>query len=541
MKQSRLCALILAGVAAAVTSMADDRADQVINHIITGEEQFLGQMQATHPFVETYLQEMDPSGSSVLRDHYMLMRLNLAEKAGETGMVESGAFKQSLVEGRRAGKLKFRPAGFARMAFPDLGSFNRTMYKFDYARREFLGDIRCLVFEVSPVNDKDAGRFVGNIWVDDVDYRIVRFNGTFTHSTRTNLYFHFDSWRMNVAAGIWVPAYVYVEEGNQAPNLAEKYRLKAQVRMWGYANQRGGNMDELSQVLIDSDTAVDNAGVKDMLPLESQRSWERQAEQNVLDKLERSGLLAPKGEVDKVLNTVVNNLEVTNHIDADVKCRVLLTTPMETFSIYKTIVISRGLLDVLPDEASLAMVLSEELAHIALGHKTPTAFAFGDETMFADRQILDKLNVARTPAEMAEAGQKAVEILGNSPYADKLAGAGLFLKAIGSRTANLTNLVDAQLGNGFANRANLDRLAALAQKSPPLDDAKIEQISALPLGSRVKLNPWTNQISLVKTEQLTLTSAREKMPFEVTPVMLHLVRAEAEDAPKPALQAGGTK
>jgi hypothetical protein len=539
MKQSRFFALILAGVAAAVPSFADDRADQVIDRIVAGEQQFLSQMKDLHPFVETYIQEMDRSGSTPLRDHYMLTRLDLAKSADGTSMTESDRFKPSLVERFYAGQLVFRPAGFTRMVFPDRGSFNRATYKFDYSRREFLGDIRCLVFEVSPMNDKDAGRFMGNIWVDDRDYRIVRFNGKFTHGSHFNMYFHFDSWRVNVATGMWVPAFVYVEEGNQAAKQVEKYSLKAQVRLWGYANKSGGNMDELSQILIDSDAAVDNAGPKDMLPLESQRSWERQAEQNVLDKLERSGLLAPKGEVDKVLNTVVNNLEVTNHIDADVQCRVLLTTPMETFSIYKTIVISRGLLDVLPDEASLAMVLSGELAHIALGHKTPTAFAFGDETMFADRQILDRLNVARTPAEMAEAGKKSVEILNNSPYADKLANAGLFLKAVGSRMPSLTNLVIAHLGNGFANRENLDRLAALAQKAPPLDDAKLEQISALPLGSRVKLNPWTNQITLVKTEQLTLTSAREKMPFEVTPVMLHLTRVGTEEGTKVAEQLGG--
>jgi hypothetical protein len=36
-----------------------------------------------------------------------------------------------------------------------------------------------------------------------------------------------------------------------------------------------------------------------------------------------------------------------------------------------TIAISRGLLDVLPDEASLAMVLAQELAHIALDTAPP--------------------------------------------------------------------------------------------------------------------------------------------------------------------------
>ena len=41
-----------------------------------------------------------------------------------------------------------------------------------------------------------------------------------------------------------------------------------------------------------------------------------------------AGLMAPDGEVDHILETVVNNLVVTNNLDlAGVRCRVLLTTP----------------------------------------------------------------------------------------------------------------------------------------------------------------------------------------------------------------------
>lgn len=475
-----------------------------------------------------------------MKDDYMLMRLNLAENAGETTVTESARFKPTGMRYFYTGSgMRFRPAGFVRMAFVDLEGINRKAYQFDYVRREFLGDIRCLVFQVSPVN-ATGSHFMGNIWVDDVDYRIVRFNGTFSGSTNKNLSLHFDSWRLNVAPGVWVPAFVYVEEGNNSPKLAEKYHLKARVMLWGYEKKPGSHLDELSQITVDSGAAEDKTASADMLPLESERDWERQAEQNVLDKLERSGLLAPKGSVDQVLNTVVNNLIATNHIDLDVQCRVLLTTPMETFSMYRTIVISRGLLDVLPDEASLAMVLSEELAHIALGHKTPTAFAFGDATMFADPQILDKLNVARTQAEMDEAGKRAVEILAKSPYAGKLSNAGLFLKAIGGRTQSLASLVHANLGNEFAGRQNLDRLQSLEEKAPPLDNAKIDQIAALPLGSRVKLDPWSNRITLVKTEQLPLFSAREKMPFEITPVMLHLTRVASQNEAAGAAEAAST-
>ena len=75
---------------------------------------------------------------------------------------------------------EFLPRGFAQMTVLDASNFDRRTYNFDYVRREFLGDVRCLVFEVSPLDRSVAGQFVGSIWVEDKDYRIVRFNGAYT-------------------------------------------------------------------------------------------------------------------------------------------------------------------------------------------------------------------------------------------------------------------------------------------------------------------------------------------------------------------------
>ena len=75
-----------------------------------------------------------------------------------------------------------------------------------------------------------------------------------------------------------------------------------------------------------------------------------------IERLQKAGLIAPEGEVDHVLQTVVNNLIFTNNLNIEpaVRTRVLLTTPLEAFTIGHTIVVSRGLLDVLPDEATLS-------------------------------------------------------------------------------------------------------------------------------------------------------------------------------------------
>jgi len=183
------------------------------------------------------------------------------------------------------------------------------------------------------------------------------------------------------------------------------------------------------------------------------------------------------------------------------------------------------LIDVLPDEASLAMVIADELSHIALGHRTQTQFAFNNQTMLSDAELLQKFHFQRSPEELLEAGKKTIEIMKASPY-QKTANAGLFLKELASRGSSLPRLLQANLGNQFANADALNRLAAFAASAPPLEEGKIEQIAALPLGSRVKINPWNNQAVLVKTRPISLLSAREKMPFEITPFSLYLTRID---------------
>ena len=79
-------------------------------------------------------------------------------------------------------------------------------YDFRYVRREFLGDVRCLVFDVTPKKDAGKGRFLGRIWVEDQDFNIVRLNGTYAPRPRNAYFFHMDSWRLNLIPGYWVPA-----------------------------------------------------------------------------------------------------------------------------------------------------------------------------------------------------------------------------------------------------------------------------------------------------------------------------------------------
>jgi len=203
----------------------------------------------------------------------------------------------------------------------------------------------------------------------------------------------------------------------------------------------------------------------------------------------------------------------------------MLTSPLETFSVGNTIIVSRGLIDTLPDEASLAMVLSHELAHIVLGHNLGSKFAFNDRMLFSDESTYNNLGFRHVPEEEAAADKKALDLLKNSPYAQKLDTAGLFLKELSTRAPSLSALLTAHLGNNFTdNKGNVERMAGLMTGGPALDPNKLDQIAALPLGGRVKLNPWDNKVELIKTAPVNITSARDKMPFEVTPFFPRLTR-----------------
>jgi Peptidase family M48 len=519
--------------------------DQVVNLFIEREHGLIKALATRTPVVETYLQNLtaDPQlGPVPSADHYFLGRLDMGETIDRKDYLkeEDKGMQSRLLGGfQKLYKVQYQPMGFSWMVYADRSDFDREHYDFRYARREFLGDVRCLVFDVTPKKGAGKGRFLGRIWVEDQGFNIVRLNGTYVPAPRNSYFFHMDSWRLNLIPGYWVPSFIYSEEGDFSAGVKNKLAFKAQTRIWGYDLKKGGKDDELTQIRVDSVTD-ESAAAQDASPLQAERVWQQQAEDNVVERLTNAGLLAPAGDVDRILQTVVNNLEVTNNIDLPrpVRTRVLLTSPLETFSVGNTIVISRGLVDVLPDEASLAAVLSHELAHIVLGHNLGSKYAFNDRMLFSDEGTYQNLGFKHIPEEEQAADKKAVDLLKNSPYAQKLDNVGLFLKALQLRAPQLNALLTTHLGNPLAENGTVNRLSALATQGPALDNSKLDQIAALPLGGRVKINPWDDKAEMVKTAPVAITSARDKMPFEVTPFFPRLIRyGTGVNAPAPTTAA----
>ncbi|HTW30497.1 MAG TPA: M48 family metalloprotease [Candidatus Sulfotelmatobacter sp.] len=522
--------------AAAPTTM-----DEVVNLFIEREHGLIKMLSNRTPVVETYLQNLtaDPQlGPVPSEDHYFLGRMDMGESVDRKDYLkeeEKGMQTRLLGGFQKLYKVQYQPLGFSWMVYADRTDFDREHYDFHYARREFLGDVRCLVFDVTPKKGAGRGRFLGRIWVEDQGYNIVRLNGTYYPAPRNSSFFHMDSWRLNLIPGYWVPSFIYSEEGDFSAGVKNKLAFKAQTRIWGYDLKKDSKDDELTNIRVDS-VQDESATAQDASPLQAERIFQQEAEDNVVERLTSAGLLAPEGDVDRILQTVVNNLEVTNNIDLPrpVRTRVLLTSPLETFSVGNTIVISRGLVDVLPDEASLAAVLAHELAHIVLGHNLGSKYAFNDRMLFSDDATYANLGFKHIPEEEQAADKKAIEILKNSPYAQKLDNVGLFLKALQLRSPQLGALLTTHLGNPLAEGGTIMRLSALESQGPALDNNKLDQIAALPLGGRVKINPWDDKAEMVKTAPVAITSARDKMPFEVTPFYPRLARYGASAAPAAA-------
>ncbi len=384
--------------------------DEVIDRAINSEHVLVDKLRTKEPVIETYIQEVkkDPDlGFVPTHDFYFLGKLDITK-----GVVDDSFLPQPNVVKRiphiftSLFTTQYYPRGFADEMFVDSSAFDRAHYDFEYVRREFLGDVRCFVVDMIPKRGAGKGRFEGRIWIEDHDYNIVRFNGRYVPSPNDE-YSHFESWRIN-AGGLWLPTYIYAQEEGYRYGPVHTSPMRAQTRLWDYETSKDRAQESFTELTVDSPNVKDQSQTtpNGYSPIQSERSWEEQAEENVVDRLQKAGLVAPRGEVDQVLDTVLNNLEVTNNINLDppVHARILLTTPLESVAVNHVILISRGLIDVLPDEASLAAVLAHELAHVVLAHSMDTRYSFADRLLFDDPDAL-KTDQYRENAERRRRGR----------------------------------------------------------------------------------------------------------------------------------------
>ena len=243
-----------------------------------------------------------------------------------------------------------------------------------------------------------------------------------------------------------------------------------------------------------------------------------------------------------MLEQVTNNIVIGNKLDLPdtIHCRVLLTTPLESLAVGNTILLSKGLIDVLPYEEDLAAVIAFQLAHITLGHHIDTRYAFSDRLLFPDEATFQHISMNHSAGDDDLAAKKAIEFLNNSIYHDRLPTAGLFFVQLQARAKPLKALMTPQIGDSLLRADGTPWLVDLTKNAPKLDMDNLSQIAALPLGSRLKIDPWSDRVLPLNVKSVPFLNARDKMPFEVPPIFYRLARYAEPEPPAATPPDGGT-
>jgi len=181
-----------------------------------------------------------------------------------------------------------------------------------------------------------------------------------------------------------------------------------------------------------------------------------------------------------------------------------------------------------------------------LGHRMDSQYAFFDQLLIDDKDSFRHFGFARSPEEEDAANHKGAELLGTALKNPQVAkvwqmnNASMFFQALQNRQKEIPNLISAHLGNRVPNLPNLgsspvaaapvETAAATSADGKP---ATAQKMAALPIGGRVKMDPWTDKLELLKSKPVGTVAEREKMPFEVTPFMPYLTRYNADSGAKP--------
>src|SRR6202163_3102577 len=145
--------LVSSGIATAAATPADQprTMEQVIDRVVVNENHLNQEIRKYSPLVETYIQNLRPDqqlGFVPAGDKYFLGRADFSKGVNLVSLTEADTKGKKLFTGIGnffSFATQYLPDGFLQMIFVDTTGFDKKHYKFGYMRREFLGEIRCLV------------------------------------------------------------------------------------------------------------------------------------------------------------------------------------------------------------------------------------------------------------------------------------------------------------------------------------------------------------------------------------------------------------
>jgi hypothetical protein len=484
------------------------------------------------PLVEAVFQNHtreEPLGYVAESDAYLLGRYLWKGRATVEPLVASGGASIAQAEPPTQA---FADA-LASLMTPDWNLLDGERYEYIDRGATYLGDVRTLVFDIKP---RRAGAgWWGRIWIEDKTYHVVRYAGmtdtvqaAFAAYLKPDAAFRIDVSRALAAEDRWLTAYAYVEEV-PALDAPRGPRLRGQIRWWGYDTTSTRLQQPFSAIVINRAAPVWRPAPKGPSPRLSARQFEREAEANVLARLTRARFMGPSGAVERAVEQVVTNLLVSAKVQLGFtpKVRILLTSRLESFTVGQTIAISRGVLDTVPTESALALVLAHHLGHYVNGDETiDRKFTFADLLDVSDLDLLRKLRFRHSDAEEEAADARALEILKQSPYSATATDGGLFLQAIERNVSRLIGLIEPILGEELVDLHRAAQGSRLFRTEPVMNPASVTQDAALPLGSKILVHPLDGRTDFYQSDPIAVPLVREKAPLGVTPFMPHLVDAE---------------
>jgi len=422
------------------------------NLLTEGYVQSLGHLQ-NHGMDKT----IDEDSEYVLDDKYFLSAVNLSRRYDEK-VVERPLFARRAgsryIQRNEAGEEPILPLGLLSMFFVDLDSFDADTYSLIYETKERIADVNCLLFSVKPNSSRSTGLFVGHIWVDPSSARIVRINGIFTSFKSRKRYFHFDSWRQRVGS-LWFPTVAYFDERRTAGsdgNLINHYR--GYTLLWQHQRGASGAITQTENNLV--------------LPA----AQVQRPKNDILARLDEDGLLASPGPVEELLDRLVRQIAPRIAQTQDpITCRVLLTTPTEIFSTGNVIIVSRGLMNIVPDESVLAVLLARQIAQIELGQSHPPLPLF-NKSIFELKGSRDfpGFGIKRPMKEEIAADREALALLDESPYRDDIRRAKRFLFQARRDSHRLPSLLIPRFGPRFIPIGTAFELSSQAVNSLPKEN-----------------------------------------------------------------------
>lgn len=97
------------------------------------------------------------------------------------------------------------------------------LYNFKYVGKERIDELDLHIFDVSPKVMPDPKKtkerfFQGRIWVDTVDFQIVKARGKGVPEDKNNRYPTFETYREQIDGRYWFPTYTYADDDLVFPN-----------------------------------------------------------------------------------------------------------------------------------------------------------------------------------------------------------------------------------------------------------------------------------------------------------------------------------